>query len=115
MLTLVIFIIFVALVFDFLNGFHDAANSIATIVSTRVLTPTAAVAWAAFFNFVAAFFFGTAVSETISGGPVIGLLMGTLFMTATAWLFRRSTPNKVDGWFRRLQLFSAAIFSLSHG
>src|SRR5688500_13039456 len=70
MLYLVFFIIFVALIFDFLNGFHDAANSIATIVSTRVLTPTAAVAWAAFFNFVAAFAFGTAVSETISKGLV---------------------------------------------
>ncbi len=59
MLALILFIIFVALVFDFLNGFHDAANSIATIVSTRVLTPTQAVMWAAFFNFVAAFVFGT--------------------------------------------------------
>jgi PiT family inorganic phosphate transporter len=187
MLYLVFFIIFVALIFDFLNGFHDAANSIATIVSTRVLTPTAAVAWAAFFNFVAAFAFGTAVSETISKGlvdpkvvdiyvvfggllgaifwnittwllalptssshalvsglagaaiakagigviiwpgkwklllifivlgPLIGFLAGGLFMVATSWIFRRSTPNKVDGWFRRMQLFSAAIFSLSHG
>src|SRR5687768_7269130 len=186
-LWLVIFIIFVALVFDFLNGFHDAANSIATIVSTRVLTPTAAVIWAAFFNFVAAFAFGTAVSETISKGlidpsvvdiyvvfgglmgaifwniltwllalptssshalvsglagaaiakagigvliwpgkwrgillfiilgPVIGFLMGGFFMVLTSWIFRRSTPSKVDGWFRRMQLFSAAIFSLSHG
>src|SRR5688500_15761866 len=66
MLTLILFIIFVALVFDFLNGFHDAANSIATIVSTRVLTPTQAVAWAAFFNFVAAFMFGTKVAGTIN-------------------------------------------------
>jgi len=186
-LYLVFFIIFVALIFDFLNGFHDAANSIATIVSTRVLTPHQAVAWAAFFNFVAAFVFGTAVSETISNGlvdpsvvdiyvvfggllgaifwnittwilalptssshalvsgiagaaitkagvgvliwpgkwlgiilfiflgPIIGFIIGSLFMVATAWIFRRSTPNKVDGWFRRLQLFSAATFSLSHG
>ena len=185
--ALVIFIIFLALVFDFLNGFHDAANSIATIVSTRVLTPTLAVAWAAFFNFIAAFTFGTAVSATISKGivdpamvdiyvvfgglmgaifwniltwllalptssshalvsgiagaaiakagkgvliwpgkwqgiilfiflgPIIGFLIGGFFMVATAWIFRRSTPNKVDGWFRRMQLFSAAIFSLSHG
>jgi inorganic phosphate transporter, PiT family len=186
-LYLIFFIIFVALIFDFLNGFHDAANSIATIVSTRVLSPTAAVGWAAFFNFVAAFVFGTAVSETISkglvepkivdiyvvfggllgaifwnittwllalptssshalvsglagaavakagmgvliwpgkwklllifivAGPLIGFVVGTLFMTATAWIFRRSTPNKVDGWFRRLQMLSAAVFSLSHG
>src|SRR3954463_15828063 len=65
-LGLIFVIIFVALIFDFLNGFHDAANSIATIVSTRVLTPTQAVAWAAFFNFVAAFLFGTKVAGTIS-------------------------------------------------
>src|SRR5688572_25687861 len=187
LLYLIFFIIFVALVFDFLNGFHDAANSIATIVSTRVLSPTAAVTWAAFFNFIAAFAFGTAVSETISSGlidpsvvdiyvvfgglmgaifwniltwllalptssshalvsglagaaiakagigvliwpgkwrgillfivlgPLIGFLMGGFFMVLTSWIFRRSTPSKVDGWFRRMQLFSAAIFSLSHG
>jgi PiT family inorganic phosphate transporter len=187
LLYLVFFIIFVALIFDFLNGFHDAANSIATIVSTRVLTPHQAVAWAAFFNFVAAFVFGTAVSETISKGlidpkvvdiyvvfggllgaifwnittwilalptssshalvsgiggaaitkagvgvliwpgkwlgiilfiflgPIIGFIIGSIFMVATAWIFRRSTPNRVDGWFRRAQLFSAAVFSLSHG
>src|SRR3982751_98358 len=69
-LSLILFIILVALVFDFLNGFHDAANSIATIVSTRVLSPTQAVIWAAFFNFVAAFVFGTKVSETISAGLI---------------------------------------------
>lgn len=186
-LVLIFFMIFVALIFDFLNGFHDAANSIATIVSTRVLSPTAAVAWAAFFNFVAAFVFGTAVSETISNGlvdpkvvdiwvvfgglmgaivwniitwllglptssshalvagiagaaitkagtdvlilpgkwrgivmfiflgPIIGFVVGMSFMVAVSWLFRRATPSKVDGAFRRMQLFSAAIFSLSHG
>jgi PiT family inorganic phosphate transporter len=65
-LWLVFFIIFIALIFDFLNGFHDAANSIATIVSTRVLSPTQAVVWAAFFNFVAAFLLGTKVAGTIS-------------------------------------------------
>src|SRR6187551_2865121 len=69
-LGLILSIIIVALVFDFLNGFHDAANSIATIVSTRVLSPTQAVIWAAFFNFVAAFVFGTQVSATISKGLV---------------------------------------------
>src|SRR5690348_4041761 len=68
--TLVIVVIAIALIFDFLNGFHDAANSIATIVSTRVLTPSQAVAWAAFFNFIAAFLFGTAVASTIGKGLV---------------------------------------------
>ncbi|MGH7213945.1 MAG: inorganic phosphate transporter [Tepidisphaeraceae bacterium] len=187
MLTLILFIILFALVFDFLNGFHDAANSIATIVSTRVLSPAQAVVWAAFFNFVAAFVFGTKVSETISSGlvdpsvvdiwvvfggltgailwnlitwllglptssshalvaglagaaitkagtgvlilpgkwrgillfiflgPIIGFIAGTLMMVLTAWIFRRAHPGRVDHWFRRAQLFSAAIFSLSHG
>ena len=70
MLTLVLFIILVALVFDFINGFHDAANSIATVVSTRVLTPLQAVVWAAFFNFVAAFGFGVHVATTVGKGVV---------------------------------------------
>src|SRR5437879_1121001 len=66
----VAFLILVALTFDYLNGFHDAANSIATVVSTRVLTPGKAVIWAAFFNFVAAFGFGTAVAKTIGSGMI---------------------------------------------
>src|SRR5882672_5817419 len=66
----VVGIIFTALVFDFLNGFHDAANSIATVVSTRVLSPGQAVIWAAFFNFVAAFTFGTAVARTVGSGMI---------------------------------------------
>jgi PiT family inorganic phosphate transporter len=70
MLTLVAFIILVALIFDFINGFHDAANSIATVVSTRVLTPLQAVVWAAFFNFVAAFGFGVSVATTVGRGVV---------------------------------------------
>jgi PiT family inorganic phosphate transporter len=74
---LVCVIIFIALIFDFLNGFHDAANSIATVVSTRVLTPTQAVIWAAFFNFAAAFIFGTKVAETISGKLINLTLLGT--------------------------------------
>ncbi|HUA60067.1 MAG TPA: inorganic phosphate transporter, partial [Verrucomicrobiae bacterium] len=69
-LGLALFIIAIALVFDYINGFHDAANSIATIVATRVLTPLQAVVWAAFFNFVAAFVFGTAVAKTIGKGFV---------------------------------------------
>src|SRR5437016_11806904 len=70
MLTLVVFIVIVALLFDFINGFHDAANSIATVVSTRVLTPLQAVVWAAFFNFVAAFGFGVHVATTVGKGVV---------------------------------------------
>src|SRR5213595_3978003 len=70
LLVLIVLIIVFALFFDFLNGFHDAANSIATIVATRVLTPFQAVVWAAFFNFVAAFVFGTAVAETVGKGFV---------------------------------------------
>jgi len=185
-LYFILFTIFAALVFDFLNGFHDAANSIATIVSTRVLSPGAAVAWAAFFNFVAAFVFGTTVAGTIGKGlvqpsavdiyvvfgglvgaitwnivtwllalptssshalvagvagaaiakagfstiiiagwvpllafivlsPLIGFILGSLNMIAMAWIFRRQTPYKVDTLFRRLQLVSAAIYSLGHG
>jgi len=182
----VILIIFVALVFDFLNGFHDAANSIATVVSTRVLTPRIAVVWAAFFNFVAAFGFGTAVAKTMGKGmvrlefvnlyvilagllgaifwdlitwyfglpvssshaliggyagaavakggwgaiilggwtktltfivlsPVIGLILGAGLMVAVSWMFRKSAPLRVDHYFRRLQLVSAAAYSLGHG
>jgi inorganic phosphate transporter, PiT family len=182
----VIFVIAIALLFDFLNGFHDAANSIATVVTTRVLTPMQAVAWAAFFNFVAAFGFGTAVAKTIGSGmidvsvvntrvilaglvgaivwdlltwwwglptssshaliggyagaavakmgfaalvpagwiktmgfivlaPTIGLVMGYALMVAVFWIFRRASPNRVDRLFRKLQLISAAFYSLGHG
>ena len=187
-LGLVAFIIVAALVFDFLNGFHDAANSIATVVSTRVLTPSQAVLWAASFNFIAAFVFGTGVASTIGRGlvdtslidvyvvfgalagaivwniitwllalptssshalagsiagaaiakagfrvivlswdgwgklllflfvsPLIGFALGGAFMVAVAWAFRRSTPHRVDTLFRRLQLFSAGVYSLGHG
>src|ERR1700693_3786756 len=68
--ALAFLIIAIALLFDYINGFHDAANSIATIVATRVLTPFQAVVWAAFFNFAAAFFFGTAVAKTVGKGFV---------------------------------------------
>ncbi len=179
-------LILTALVFDYLNGFHDAANSIATVVSTRVLSPGQAVLWAAFFNFIAAFTFGVTVAKTVGSGmidlaavdqktifagligaitwnlitwfiglptssshalfggyaggavakgglgviipsgwtktlifivlsPVIGLLLGFVLMTITMWLFRRTRPSKVDKHFRRLQLVSAAAFSLGHG
>jgi len=182
----VIAIVAVALVFDFINGFHDSANSIATVVSTRVLSPFAAVIWAAFFNFVAVFGFSTAVAKTIGKGlirievvdphvilagllgaiiwnlitwyygipsssshaliggyagaaitkagvgalipagwvkpiafiflsPLIGFAFGLAMMVATGWAFRRAHPRQVDVWFRRLQLVSAAAFSISHG
>jgi inorganic phosphate transporter, PiT family len=122
MLGLILFIIFVALVFDFLNGFHDAANSIATIVSTRVLTPTAAVIWAAFFNFVAAFLFGTAVASTIGKGlvqshivdvsVVFAGLMGAIVWNIITWLLALPTSSShalVAG------IAGAAIFKAGFG
>ena len=179
-------LVVVALIFDYINGFHDAANSIATVVSTRVLTPGKAVIWAAFFNFVAAFTFGTAVAKTVGAGlvdinvvtfavifagligaivwdlitwyyglptssshaliggyagaavmkagwgaiiasgwtktlvfivlaPLIGLVLGFGLMVAILWTFSRTSPGRVDHWFRRLQLVSAAAYSLGHG
>jgi inorganic phosphate transporter, PiT family len=184
--TLLLVTVLVALGFDFLNGFHDAANSIATVVSTRVLSPKLAVVWAAFFNFVAAFLFGTAVAKTIGSGmiqvsavnqfvvisgllgaiiwdlltwwwglptssshaliggyagaaivrsgfgviipsgwtktlsfiliaPIIGLVLGFTFMVIVFWLFRNKAPQRVDALFRRLQLLSAAAYSIGHG
>ena len=186
MLYVVVALVLVALIFDYINGFHDAANSIATVVSTRVLSPGKAVMWAAFFNFVAAFTFGTAVASTVGSGmidvkivtfavifgglvgaivwdlitwyyglptssshaliggyagaavakagfaaivpsgwtmtlifivlsPLIGLVTGFAMMVAILWIFRRTPPSRVDRWFRRLQLVSAAFFSLNHG
>ena len=186
-LALVVFIIVVALVFDFINGFHDAANSIATVVSTRVLSPTQAVVWAAFFNFVAAFGFGVSVAQTIGKGIVrpesvdalviLAALIGAITWNLITWYggipsssshaligglagaavaraglgslvpaglakigavhrplaaprsgarlrvdgrraagsFRRASPSRVDRLFRRLQLVSAAFYSLGHG
>jgi inorganic phosphate transporter, PiT family len=97
MIWFAIFIIFVALAFDFLNGFHDAANSIATVVSTRVLSPRLAVIWAAFFNFVAAFTFGTAVAKTVGKGMIdlshvnlcviLAGLSGAVFWNLITWYF----------------------------
>jgi PiT family inorganic phosphate transporter len=200
--TLVVVTIVFALAFDFINGFHDAANSIATVVSTRVLSPRLAVLWAAFFNFVAAFVFGIAVAKAIASGiidpkqatgtvilaaligaiiwnvltwwwglpsssshalmgglagagiahggfqvlvrepkwvlpiigtvpglgmkwmqtlsfiilsPLIGGVLGLALMVGVSWLLRNKAPRRVDTWFRKLQLFSAAAFSLGHG
>ena len=102
-ITLILVIIVVALIFDFLNGFHDAANSIATVVSTRVLTPTQAVAWAAFFNFVAAFVFGTGVAKTIGKGMidtsqvdvyvVLAGLVGACIWNIITWLLALPTSS----------------------
>jgi PiT family inorganic phosphate transporter len=182
----VLALIAVALIFDYINGFHDAANSIATVVSTRVLTPGKAVVWAAFFNFLAAFGFGTAVAQTVGSGmvdlsvvtltvifagltgaivwdlftwyyglptssshalfggyagaaiakagfiaiipsgwtrtiifivlaPLIGMFVGLLLMTMSQWVLRHQTPRRVDEFFRKMQLLSAAAFSLMHG
>ncbi len=103
MLTLVVSIILVALVFDFLNGFHDSANSIATVVSTRVLTPRKAVAWAAFFNFIAAFFFGLKVADTLGKGLVelsavneyviLGGLIGAIAWDLITWYYGLPTSS----------------------
>ena len=183
---LLLIVIGLTLTFEFSNGWHDAANSIATVVSTRVLTPFRAVLWAAFFNFIAAFWFGTAVAKTITKGlvriemidekvilagllgaiawnlitlilglptssshaliagyggaaiahagfkaiifggwikpvlfiflaPVIGLFVGMTVTILTSWIVHRQRPLKVDRWFRRLQLLSAAGYSLGHG
>ncbi|GIU79658.1 MAG: inorganic phosphate transporter [Bryobacteraceae bacterium] len=197
-LLLVSFIVFVALVFDFINGFHDAANSVATIVATHVLSPFQAVLWAAFWNFIAAvpllFFHEAGVAKTVGAGmvdirlvtemvvlagligaifwnlftwyyglpsssshaliggyagatmakvaatrgigstfdaivpsgwistvafifiaPMIGLALGYVLMVMVFWMFRHSSPRKMDRWFRRLQLVSSGLFSYSHG
>ena len=184
--TYVLVIISVALLFDFINGFHDSANSIATIVATRVLSPGVAVIWAAFFNFAAAFVVGTAVAKTIGKGlidpsavdanvvlagligavawnlltwwlglpsssshallggyggaavakagvnalilggwvkpilfifisPLLGFALGLSLSTGLSWLLRRQARTPMEKLFRRLQLVSAALFSLSHG
>jgi inorganic phosphate transporter, PiT family len=185
--VLVATVVVVALIFDYINGFHDAANAIATVVATRVLSPGQAVVWAAFWNFVALFAVGTGVASTFGKGlvdlakidsyvilaglfgaivwnlitwwlglpsssthalmggyagaaiakagfsailwgskwtqtlmfiiisPLVGLLLAYLLMIIVYWVFRKATPQKMDGWFRRLQLFSAAVFSFAHG
>jgi len=110
-----IFLIVVALAFDFLNGLHDAANSIATIVSTRVLKPHHAVMWAAFFNFIAFFFFGVAVAKTVGSGIISPALIDDAVIFGVSWSFVRATPAFADGTFRKLQFVSAALYSLGHG
>src|SRR5438132_4745543 len=103
MLPIVVFLVLIALAFDFLNGFHDAANSIATVVSTRVLSPGKAVMWAAFFNFVAAFTFGTAVANTVGSGMIdvkivtfsviFGGLVGAIVWDLITWYYGLPTSS----------------------
>src|SRR5512137_366837 len=159
----VVMLVVLALAFDFMNGFHDAANSIATVVSTGVLKPHHAVAFAAFFNVVAIFAFELKVAATVGKGivepgvvdqhvifgalvggiagatlakagmapliwpgilktvafilvsPAMGFVLGAALMIGVAWLLRRTSPLRVDNWFRRLQLASAGAYSLGHG
>src|SRR5438309_11959586 len=102
-LAAVIALILVALTFDYINGFHDAANSIATVVSTRVLSPGKAVLWAAFFNFIAAFTFGTAVAQTVGKGMVdvhvvtfaviFGALAGAIIWDLITWYYGLPTSS----------------------
>src|SRR5204863_4197586 len=102
-MLIVIALILIALFFDYINGFHDAANSIATVVSTRVLSPGKAVVWAAFFNFVAAFTFGTAVARTVGAGMIdihvvtfaviFGGLCGAIVWDLITWLYGLPTSS----------------------
>src|SRR5438105_9449803 len=124
MLSLVVFIIFIALVFDFFNGFHDAANSIATVVSTRVLTPLQAVVWAAFFNFVAAFGFGVSVARTVGKGVVdtavvdqwviVAGLTGAIVWDLITWLWGlpTSSSHALIGGFAGAAVVKAGFGSL---
>ena len=124
MLTLVVFIVIVALVFDFINGFHDAANSIATVVSTRVLTPLQAVVWAAFFNFVAAFGFGVQVATTVGKGVVhpavvdqwviLAGLAGAIVWDLITWYWGlpTSSSHALIGGFAGAALVKAGLSSL---
>jgi PiT family inorganic phosphate transporter len=136
---IVVLVVVVALGFDFMNGFHDAANSVATVVSTRVLSPRIAVLWAAFFNFVAAFVFGVKVGGLIGAGvvkggwgvvqvagvskiayfivlsPVIGFFLAIGLVLLTVRIAMRYSRSTSDHAFRRLQLVSAALYSLGHG
>ena len=124
MLSLVVFIVIVALVFDFINGFHDAANSIATVVSTRVLTPLQAVVWAAFFNFVAAFGFGVQVATTVGKGVVepaivdqwviLAGLAGAIFWDLITWYWGlpTSSSHALIGGFAGAAVIKAGFGSL---
>src|SRR6266700_683423 len=111
--SLLFVVIFLTLTFEFSNGWHDAANSIATVVSTRVLTPFRAVACAGFRALILSGWTKPVLFIFLS--PVIGLFFSIVVTIATSWIVRNRRPLKVDRWFRRLQLFSAAAYSLGHG
>jgi PiT family inorganic phosphate transporter len=123
-LSIVVFIVLVALIFDFINGFHDAANSIATVVSTRVLTPLQAVVWAAFFNFVAAFGFGVHVATTVGKGVVhsdvvdqwviLAGLVGAITWDLITWWWGlpTSSSHALIGGFAGAALIKAGFGSL---
>lgn len=127
MLTLVIVIIFIALIFDFLNGFHDAANSIATVVSTRVLTPRMAVAWAAFFNLVAAFLFDVHIAKTVGKGLVnlsivneyviMSGLIGAIVWNIITWYFGlpTSSSHALIGGYAGAAIAKAGFSSIIFG
>src|SRR5207244_2267399 len=108
-LVLVIF----ALIFDYINGFHDAANSIATVVSTRVLSPGIA-AYGGISGLLKTDVWVRTIKFIVLS-PLIGMILGFVLMVAVHWIFRRFTPKRVDNIFRKGQLFSAAAFSLGHG
>ena len=124
MLSIVVFIVIVALVFDFINGFHDAANSIATVVSTRVLTPLQAVVWAGFFNFVAAFGFGVEVAKTVGKGVVqpsvidqwviLAGLVGAILWDLITWYWGlpTSSSHALIGGFAGAAVVKAGFGSL---
>src|ERR1700750_1046935 len=127
MTTLLIVIIVLAVIFDFINGFHDAANSIATIVSTRVLTPFQAVVWAAFFNFVAAFLFGTAVAKTVGKGfvdltlvtpyVILAGLMGAIAWDLITWWLGLPTSSShaiIGGYAGSAMAHAAVTPAISH-
>src|SRR5712672_2021186 len=127
MLSTVILLITLALIFDFINGFHDAANSIATVVSTRVLSPSAAVAWAAFWNFVAAFVFGTAIAKTIGKGlidlsvvdstVVLGGLLGAIVWDLVTWWLALPTSSShalIGGYAGAAIAHAGLMRGLSH-
>src|SRR4249920_2885347 len=123
----VLLIIAVALVFDFINGMHDSANSIATVVSTRVLSPFVAVFWAAFFNFVAAFVFGTAVAKTIGTGliditvvnsnVVLGGLIGAIVWNLITWYFGipSSSSHALIGGYSGAAIARAGLAAITWG
>src|SRR5256714_10118921 len=127
MLPIVIFLILVALIFDFINGFHDAANSIATVVSTRVLSPGKAVIWAAFFNFVAAFTFGTAVASTVGAkmidinvvtfAVILGGLIGAIVWDLITWYFGlpTSSSHALIGGYARAPVAHAGLAAILPG